>query len=119
MPSFFKLDDYPNTNIFELGCGNGRNLLEIQAALPSSKLTCMNKAGWGLYQSESIQDLIQTALHCNITLHCNIESSKPILPSLMINNGLQAGPIPVPDQSFDLIISLQALSEGYVICHLS
>jgi len=109
-------------SILEIGCGNGRAILELQNKLPFTHTYCINKEGYTFTQSTNKQDLLFVAIHYNISIPCLFHTndgknitSRVILPNIDLFPGIQSSPLPYNPASFDLILSQHALNEGKVL----
>jgi len=108
-------------DILEIGCGSGRALLETQLHLPLATTTCLNKKNYKLNHSEAIiqveerEDFVRTAKNFGIDVLCsNAGIDRPMLPAVVMTEGIEYGVLPFQDQSFDLIYSVYSLGIGKI-----
>jgi len=89
---------------FELGCGEGRVILELKAAYPDADIVGMNSLGWqagarahdsGAINSDKPQKLLEAAAYYNI-------SARPgNLPRVILGDAAKG--LPVPNGSLDML----------------
>ena len=94
---------------FELGCGEGRVILELKAAYPDADIVGMNSLGWqagarahdsGAINSDKPQKLLEAAAYYNI-------SARPgNLPRVILGDAAKG--LPVPNGSLDMFYSFNA-----------
>ena len=101
--------------ILEVGCGNGRALLNLQFLFKNqARLTCLNKGGYRYPQANSNIDIVRLALHSNLSLYCDSMTNKPLVPEVHLTN-LGLGKEPLPSSlinKFDFVYSQYALDIG-------
>ena len=109
-----KVADITGTSsILEIGCGGGRTSLGFQSLFPNSNIVCLNKAGYGFSQSNTMDDLLKTLAYYQIDITCDKNIGYFHLPYLsVIDIGLNGGILPFENESFDIIISQNALDLG-------
>eukprot|EP01036_Dinobryon_divergens_P025167 gene25167-33688_t len=115
--------------ILEIGCGNGRALLELQSLMPHSTTFCVNKKGYNYAQASTRNELALIAEHYRIPILCSTGGhhnnrnknvgaekikSQPILPHIRLTSGVQNEAFKYPHASMKLILSQHAINEGKV-----
>lgn len=114
MMSKNKLDN--GSQILEIGCGNGRSVLELQDIIVTSTISCLNTGAAPLETMDPRLAMFNTALIYNIPIHCK-QNSKPILPvvhSLYGKPGFLREKLPFTKDNFDLILSRNNFHAGQV-----
>ncbi|KAL6063513.1 hypothetical protein QOT17_011524 [Balamuthia mandrillaris] len=116
-PPFFVLSpeawNFKDVSALDMGCGNGRSLLELQSILPQARTACVNKAGYGMMQSENPTDLLAVAMGTNTSVYCR--GTTPILPEIRLTErGIALEDLPFPTASMDIILSQHALNQGKI-----
>ena len=102
-----------NITVHEIGCGSGRTLMEVQSTLLTARLSCTNREGYGMQQSNSQLDLIHVAKHYNIAIKCN-SRGVVYVPQMKLDHGIQqwSHDFPCSDDSVDIVYSQHALNQG-------
>lgn len=104
--------------ILEIGCGSGHALLDLQWRYPTANITGVNKRGYGITQLNATTELIDMSIFYNVSLICDV-FDVPILPHLVLFDGVGKNQMPFPNQSFDMIISQNSLDTGKLQSHES
>ena len=116
MPPFLQLKPRAGSAwphyLLELGCGEGKALMELQSELPETTCICTNKRGYGRGQANSVDYLVKVAQAYKIPIHCDPATGRVILPSVELTDGVQAKPLPFPLGSIDVVVSAHALNQG-------
>ena len=103
--------------VLEVGCGNGRALLDLQYLFrDQAVLTCVNKGGYRYPQANGDVDFVRLAVQSNMSLLCDSVSNKPLVPEVYLTNlGLGKEPFPGNMWSkFDFVYSQYALDTGKI-----
>jgi len=119
MAPVFTFDQYPRDGkgmtVYEVGCGMGRALMEVQSALPAAKVLCTNRRSYHNEQSTTTLGLLNVATHYEIPIKCR-EDKVPIVPTIRLDDGIQnwGGRAPFPAESVDIVYGIHSLNQGKI-----
>jgi SAM-dependent methyltransferase len=115
-----RMEEMPGFTALELGCGEGRALLELQVRFPDAKLMCLNKEGYGQGAQEhggsfvgganrngSVETLLHVAKYYGIDWHPDTHNTPQV-----IFLDATAKHVPIASDSVDIIFSRGVLNEG-------
>lgn len=86
--------------VLEIGCGEGRVLMQLRRLFPSIELYGINKEPWQAMKGQ--KSLLTTATHYKIFKKSELKKLKPVLPKIYFYD---AEKLRFRDNFFDLIIS--------------
>lgn len=113
-----KLEANPTLTVLELGCGEGRALLELQARFPRASVYCVNLPAYGqvhagggaslsgLNKDSSLETMMSVVQYYNIPWHPDTHNTPRVVYA-----DVTEGDLPLPSGFVDVIFSRAVVSK--------